>query len=344
VNARVATLALVLIARSAGGEVLGGKPAAADSSTAIDSWLACRDLKPQPASCASHRSAAVALLREDLRALGGSGNFAPLPILLGVMARSPEPELRAAAADATGMLGPRATETPALAAAFNDPVPAVRQSARLALGASADPAAQALAGRAVHAERWKSLAPEKAPDTAKLKVAPYAGATALRFATDVANGRALFVTEDPPEKVAAFYDAKAKRKAMSLEEFAAAYSESQDAPEEEEASDDSGDDSGGQMPTEDQMEQAMAMLDQMNAAMESGKSMEEAAVEMSGASTKAESAASEYANETIFGAPRVIVLEEGTFFGKTRPSRYVVVFRDLTLGKTGIALHGPPVI
>ena len=92
------------------------------------------------------------------------------------------------------------------------------------------------------------------------------------------------------------------------------------------------------------MAQAMAMMQQMNEQMNAGASAEEAAANMGGAKVSASGAANTYADGSIYGEPRVILIEEGVAFGKKNPTRYVVVYRDLTLGKTGIAIHAPPVL
>jgi hypothetical protein len=327
-------LPLLLSASGAAPEVLGVRSTASNSGPDLDAWAACRKTNPASAQCRSLRSAAVAELAQDLKSLGGAGNIWPVPLLTRALA-SPEPELRAAAADGLGMIGPTAAETPALAAAFDDPVPAVRQSARLALGASRDPAAQALAGRAVHPERWKSLDPDQDAGIAKLKLPLYPGAKPLRFATDLGQGSAQLATGDAPDAVVAFYAGKAGRKALSLAEFKTAYSGS--GKEEEE---DSGDSEGGFDAAA--MAKAMAMAQKMNEQMEKGKSIEEIGREMGGAGESADSAADAYSDARIYGSPRVVVLEESDWHGGKKPLRYVVVFRDQTLGRTGIALHGPP--
>lgn len=326
------------------GEVLSGEPIAADATAAVDGWLACRDVKPRTANCPALRAAAIETLATDLRTLGSGGNFGPLPLLVRVLAKSPEAELRAAAADGVGMIGPTAAETAALAAAFNDPVPAVRQSARLALSSSKDPAATVLAGRAVRAEQWKSFEPERAADLSKLKVPVYAGASLLRFASDVQQGTALFASADGPDAVVGFYAAKAKRRALSREEFVAAYGEKQAAEESgEEAGEDSEEENEFGVDEAD-LARAMAMMDVVNEQLDAGKSMEEAQQALVDQASASDVSADAYADEAVYDSPRFVVLEESDLSGKKKPMRYVVVFRDKTLGRTGIALHAPPAL
>lgn len=93
------------------------------------------------------RRTAVAVLKEDILAMGGTANPAYRPTLAKIL-RSSEPELRAAAADAIGMIRPTAAETDALARLLQDPVASVAQAARRALEVSPDPAARELAKKA----------------------------------------------------------------------------------------------------------------------------------------------------------------------------------------------------
>lgn len=78
------------------------------------------------------RESAVRVLTQDIETMGASGAPAYLPILT-VILRSREAELRLAAADSIGMIGPTAAETPELTRLLNDPVPGVAAAARRAL-------------------------------------------------------------------------------------------------------------------------------------------------------------------------------------------------------------------
>ncbi len=77
---------------------------------------------------------AVAILKRDIDTLGASGQPEYLPMLTKVLA-SPDPELRAAAADSIGMIGPTDAETPALSKLLNDTSPEVAKAAKRALAA-----------------------------------------------------------------------------------------------------------------------------------------------------------------------------------------------------------------
>ena len=93
------------------------------------------------------RDGAVRILREDILTMGATADQSHLPTLIKVL-RSKEPDLREAAANAMGMIGPTANETNALAQLLRDPVAPVAQAARRALEASPDPAAADLLARA----------------------------------------------------------------------------------------------------------------------------------------------------------------------------------------------------
>ena len=98
-------------------------------------------------SDADTRDSAVRILREDILTMGATADQSHLPILVKVL-RSSEPDLREAAANAIGMIGPTANETNALAQLLPDPVEPVAQAARRALEASPDPAAVQLLANA----------------------------------------------------------------------------------------------------------------------------------------------------------------------------------------------------
>lgn len=92
------------------------------------------------------RRNAVRILKEDILTMGATADSAHLPTLAKIL-RSNEPELRAAAADAIGMIRPTAAQTDALARLLQDPVAPVAEAARRALEASTDPAARKLPAR-----------------------------------------------------------------------------------------------------------------------------------------------------------------------------------------------------
>jgi hypothetical protein len=113
-----------------------------DPQTAKDRTV-LRFIQAGTGSDAETRDGAVRILREDILTMGATADQGHLPTLAKVL-RSKEPDLREAAANAIGMIGPTANETSALGQLLRDPVAPVAQAARHALEASRDPAARQL--------------------------------------------------------------------------------------------------------------------------------------------------------------------------------------------------------
>ena len=78
------------------------------------------------------RADAVRILKEDLETIGSTADPDYLPILLPVL-RSDDAELRKAAVDAIGIIGPTDEEQAELTRLLSDPVPGVAAAARRAL-------------------------------------------------------------------------------------------------------------------------------------------------------------------------------------------------------------------
>ena len=91
-----------------------------------------RDKPAKEANCDKIRKDAVEILKEDLRTLGSSANRTYLPAILEIF-KSDEIELRIAAADAIGMMGPQDQDAESLAPLANDPVPDVRRAVSQAI-------------------------------------------------------------------------------------------------------------------------------------------------------------------------------------------------------------------
>ena len=88
------------------------------------------------------REEALRILRDDAQMLGGSGDPAHLPLLTRLL-KSEDAGVRAAAAEAIGMIGATAAQTPALLALLKDADPRVVKAAKDTLADSFDPAARA---------------------------------------------------------------------------------------------------------------------------------------------------------------------------------------------------------
>jgi hypothetical protein len=344
--------ALVLSATVLHAEVLSGTVAGpADRKALLEAYSACLS-KPAP-GCRAIGSRAVAMLADDLRNLGTAPNRRYASLFVREL-KAGEPELRAAAADALGMAGATADETPALLVALNDPVPAVRSAALIALSLSKDSTTSGAIERYVKPPDAASLSPQKPPDAQWLGVRPYP-ATTYSFASS--NGTELrweYLTQDPLAKVVAFYKTGAKKGPLTADELRRAYS-GQSAAEKTKAmaeesglgdSDSAGSDDSG-MPSAETLAKAMALAQKMSEQMQrdmAGKTPEQ----MNEALTKGAAAQAtplpidKYENSEAFGSPRFLVLDEATYLGSLRPLTYVVVYEDKAFRKTGIAILKAP--
>jgi hypothetical protein len=271
------------------------------------------------------RIPAVEILAADVTALGSSADRSTLPLLLTILQRG-EPELRAAAAHAVGMIGPTAAEAPVLMNALNDPVPAVREGVLHALELLSDPGARLLVLRARAGARDRSaggLTPTVAPDAASLGTPIYPGATFLAFASDLDLGRVSFSSPDPVQKVVDFYAATAAgRPPLGGEEFTRMYfGGSADDPTGARAL------SAG---TEAWLKRAVA----------AGTPPAELEAEAGRRASRMMSLPLlRYGETTLFGAPAFLALQTAVSDGTTHAVRYVVVFQDHALGRTGFEYH-----
>jgi hypothetical protein len=308
--------------------VLGGDPAGpADRDEALKAYAACVGKAGDPA-CRALRSRVVAMLVEDLRDLATAPDRRYMSLLVAEL-KVREPELRAAAADAIGIAGATAAEAPALLAALNDPVPAVREGAAASLALASDPIGEAAVERYVRIGNSKSMVPQTAPVAQGLEVPLYPNAKYHFGTSGPSDQRFEFSTSDSSAKVVAFYKAKAKKGPLTAAELQEAYSSKSmmDAMKDKE------------LTADDAIEMAMKMSEQMMKDME-GKSPEEMgkAVTAGAAAQGTPLPIERFERIASYGAPQFLVLEEATYLGTVRPLRYVVVYEDKVFGKTGFAV------
>jgi hypothetical protein len=275
------------------------------------------------------RSQAVDILAEDIIVLGSTADRSYVPPLILILQRG-EPELRSAAADAIGMIGPTSDEAPLLMESLNDPVPAVRAAALRALQQVRDDERGSLVVRRVQASRegrrasgHERIEPELAPDPRQLGVALYPGATFLHFASDMEAGRAAFGSADPVEKVVEFHVRAAGRPALGGEEFSRAYFGG--SP---------GDPSGAlRLATDND-----AWLRQTG---RSGLSVGDIEAELERRTALMTNLPLvRYADPQLYGSLTFVALQEPPVEGSAGPVRFVVVFTDRALRRTGFEIHG----
>ncbi|MEO8056273.1 MAG: HEAT repeat domain-containing protein [Acidobacteriota bacterium] len=283
------------------------------------------------AACTAALEALARKAADDLTLLANSGKPEHRPLARDA-AKMPFASLRSSAASALGHLSPGPEDTPLLAGLLNDPVPGVRRAAKRALEFSSDPAARPLAERARLHESG-GLRPQSVPTANQLKTPLYAGAQYLYYASDRPYGQSEFSTGDAVEKVAAFYAGKFGA-AMTLEQFRAAEKSGENAMPDV-----------GSQAFQDQMQAAIDAQKAYEAALKAGKSQQDASMAMVAAmQAKAPADSSRIRSalekKDIYGSPRLFVVEKGMMPGA--PNRLVAVYKDLLLGKTGIAVFTAP--
>ncbi|HQQ78882.1 MAG TPA: hypothetical protein PLB01_16125 [Thermoanaerobaculia bacterium] len=321
--------AIALLVISASLPVLASQRAVWISAKPGNVATSCGDVN-SPA-CTAALEALARKAADDLTLLANSGEPGNRP-LAREAAKMPFASLRASAASALGRFSPGPEDTPLLSSLLNDPVPRVRRSARSALEFSSDPSARPLAERARLYES-DGLRPQAAPTAEQLKTPLYAGAQYLYYASDRSRGQSEFATGDAVDKVAAFYAGKFGN-AMTLEQFQAAAKSGKNAMP----------DMGSQA-FQDQMQAAMDAQKAYEAAIKAGKSQQDASMAMVNAmQAKAPADTSRIRSalerKEIYGSPKLFVVEKGMMPGA--PNRLVAVYKDLLLGKTGIAVFTAP--
>lgn len=321
------------LADSLGGTAIGP----ANPNEAVSALAKCVGKAESDETCRALRNRVLRILREDIILLGASRRPADRA-LLATMLRRPEVQLRAAAADAFGISGDAApNEVGLLVEALNDPVPLVRRKIGRAIRNLSDPRAQAAAERMSPAS--ERIVPDTPIDMAALGVRAYPGAAYTFFSSSSDEGHIDFWTRDPPAKVVDFYRTGAKKAPMAIEEFGRAYAAGASP-----ASAFQGVMPSSGQPTAEQMAKMMEVAQQMSQQMMrdmQGKSPEEAqrAMTQGAAAAHTPLPVERYSKVDSYGAARVVVLGESVFMGASRPSLYVVIFEDMALGKTGIAVH-----
>ena len=297
-------------------------PGTSPNDRIVDQFLdGCVGKPAKTADCDKLRKGFVEILKEDLLTLGSSADRSHLSDIVR-MFRSDEIELRIAAADAVGMIGPRDEDVEGLVPVTNDPVPDVRQAVSNMLSHGKGNAIALLKQRVIPMRMGRTS--EKPADASKfgLPVAP--DSVYLFDASDASVGRLSYVAKgksDPGQ----FYKGKAKKGPFPLQEFKDKYRY--------------------QIQDEDEA---------MNLAREAeGKELEtaqppdpsnlEAYTEFMQkiASVGAKQGSRMYLDSyepKLFGTPTVYVLEERQIGKRSYPTRYAVVYQELALKRPGYRL------
>jgi hypothetical protein len=276
--------------------------------------------KTAPADpCDKIKKDAIEIFKEDLHTLGSSTDRTYLPAILGIF-KSHEPELRIAAADAVGMIGPQDQDVEALAPLVNDPVPDVRRAVSQAISHGKGSAISLLAKRTQQLKSGR--APETPADAGKYSFAVAPDSTYLFYDSDPAVGRLSYVTKG---EAGAFYKSKAKKGPFKLDEFQDKYR--YQLQDEEHALDQAQEAQAKRMesvkPPDPMDTQAFLQYMQNVQALSTGRTMK---------------MGFDVYQPTLLGSPTVYVLEERQIGQRSYPTRYVVTYQDLALKRPGYRL------
>ena len=277
--------------------------------------------KPAPADpCDKIKKDAIESFKEDLRTLGSSANRTYFPAILGIF-KSSEPELRIAAADAVGMIGPQDQDVDALAPLVNDPVPDVRQAVSQAISHGKGSAISLLAKRAPQLKSGRT--PETPADAGKYSFVVAPDSTYLFYDSDPSVGRLSYVTKGD---AGAFFKAKAKKGPFKLDEFQDNYR--YQLQDEEHALDQAQDAHAKRMesvkPPDPTDTQAFLQYMQNVKSVSMGRNRKMAL---------------DSYQPALLGSPTVYVLEERQIGQRSYPTRYVVTYQDLALKRPGYRLN-----
>lgn len=297
--------------------------AASPKDNAVSKYVSdCRKKAVKEANCEKLRKEAIDILKEDLHTLGSSANRRYFLTILKIF-KSDEPELRIAAADALGMIGPQDDDAIPLSLIANDPVPDVRRAIWQTISRGKGPALTLL-GQRVNLMQKTGPTPEIPPDAAKFAMPAAPDSAYLFYASDPSVGRLSYVGTNAAD-AASFYKGKAKKGPFKLEEFQEKYR--YQLQDEQEALNRAQDAHAKQMenvkppdPTNTQ-----AFMEYM------GKVQ---SVSM-GRSTRM---LLDSYQPALFGTPTVYVLEERRIGQRSYPTRYVVLYQEQALQRPGYRL------
>lgn len=305
-------------------------PPAAESAPADDRedqlvakyFRDCSGKGVHEASCAKQRNDFVAILKEDLFTLGSSADRQYIPDIVRFFRKRPEVELRIAAADAIGMIGPQDQDVNILIPLINDPVPDVRLAVSNMLNHGRGNAVSLLKQRATPLRNGRAV--EKREDAAKFSMPVAPDSVYLFDSSDASVGRLSYVIKGKSDP-ASFFKAKAKKGPSKLEEFQEKYRfQIQDEQEaHDQAQQAAGKEIENTKPPDPRDVQAYTEF------MQKIQSM------------GAQQGTRMYLNlyePKLFSSSTVYVLEERQIGQRSYPTRYVVLYNDLALKRPGYRL------
>jgi hypothetical protein len=282
----------------------------------------CLSKPVKDAGCEKLRRDAVEILKQDLHTLGSSADRGYLLSIVPVF-QSEEVELRIAAADAIGMIGPQDRDVEMLAPLTNDPVPDVRQAVSQMISRGKGNVLAVLKQRAMPMSVGRTA--QIPADAAKYSMPVAPDSIYLFDSSDAAVGRLSYVSQSAKSDPAQFFKGKAKKGPMPLAEFKTQYRYHL------------------------QDEDAAANLTQQAEGKKAEKVQPPDPRNIQAFTEymqKIQSAGARHGNRMylnsyepkLFGSPTVYVLEERQIGKRTYPTRYVVVYQEQALKRSGYRL------
>ena len=290
----------------------------------VDKFLHDCAAKPvKDATCEKLRNEFVEILKEDLRRLGSTTRRTYLPVIVRML-ESHEAELRIAAADAIGMIGPHDSDVDKLAPFTNDPVPDVRHAVSNMLYHGKGSALALLKQRAVPMRNGQT--PDKPSDAAKFSMPVAPDSVYLFDSSDATKGRLSYVVRGKSDP-AQFFKAKAKKGPFKLDQFKEQYR--YQLQDDDEALNQLQQAAGKQLENEKPPDPTnlQAFTDYMQRMQ---------AVSMQGSTGRMYF---DSYQPNLYGAPTVYVLEERQIGQRSYPTRYVVVYQELAFKRPGYRLN-----
>jgi hypothetical protein len=282
----------------------------------------CRGKSAKDATCDKARKDAIHIVKESLLTLGSTADRVHLPNIIG-MFKSEEVELRMAAADAIGMIGPLDQDVDALIPVTNDPVPDVRHAVSNMISRGKGKALDLLKQRIGPMRSGREA--EKPADAAKFAMPVAPQSVYLFDSSDATKGRLSYLTTAKSDPVP-FFKPKAKKGPYKWEEFRQQYR--YQLQDEEEALNQAQQAAGKQLENEKPPDptNVQAFTEYMQRIQ---------SLSMQGSTARMYFDAYQ---PTLYGMPTVYILEERQIGQRSYPTRYAVAYQDLAFRRPGYRL------
>jgi hypothetical protein len=287
----------------------------------VDQFLQGCVGKPTKApNCAALRPQFVEILKEDLLTLGSSADRKNLPDIVR-MFRSDEVELRIAAADAIGMIGPQDQDLDLLIPITNDPVPDVRHAVSNMITRGKGKALDLLKERIMPLRTGREV--EKPADAGKFSLPLMPDSAYIFDSSDALKGRVSYLAKGKGDP-AQFYKSKAKKGPFKWEQFQEQYH--YQLRDEEEALNElqRTQVENEKAPDPKDMQAYLAYIQRIGSLSTQGG--------------MGRMFFDTYQSH-LYGAPTVYVLEERQIGQRSYPTRYVVVYQELAFKRPGYRLN-----